>query len=64
MKTILHEKAQAAKENPVAFLSINSVFGALNESAVFVEAYNTSYQNIITNGLEKCVIEMNNLNRS
>ncbi|SDR96318.1 mannitol 2-dehydrogenase [Polaribacter sp. KT25b] len=60
MKTILNEKALAAKENPAAFLEIASIFGNLKDNEAFVKAYTSAYNNIVTNGIEKCVIAMNN----
>ncbi|WP_158837436.1 mannitol dehydrogenase family protein [Polaribacter sp. L3A8] len=60
MQGILNDKAIASKENPTEFLEIAAVFGKLKESKTFVDAYTTSYQNITKNGVEKCVIIMNN----
>lgn len=64
MKLILNEKAQASKELPVVFLELTTIFGSLKESDVFVQAYQAAYKNIIKDGIEKCVIEINNLNKS
>ncbi|MDB2606716.1 mannitol dehydrogenase family protein [Zobellia sp.] len=55
----LKEKAFLAKDNPICFLNMESVFGKLKESKKFVEAYSTAYENIIKLGLEECVIAMN-----
>ncbi|WP_111707933.1 mannitol dehydrogenase family protein [Lutibacter citreus] len=60
MKAILNEKAILAKENPEAFLEIASIFGKLNDSKIFVNAYTTAYNNIVKYGVEKCVIAINN----
>ncbi|NJB83741.1 mannitol dehydrogenase family protein [Wenyingzhuangia aestuarii] len=60
LKSTLHTKAQVAQKNPTAFLDIETVFGTLKESAVFVQAYKEAYENITTHGVEKCVIEINN----
>ncbi|MBP0903196.1 mannitol dehydrogenase family protein [Mariniflexile gromovii] len=60
MKTILNEKAIASKENPKAFLEIESVFGKIKDSAEFVDIYTNSYNNIVEHGVEKCVMEMYN----
>ena len=60
LKLILDIKANAAKENPKTFLEIDSIFGNLIDATPFVDAYTLAYKNITTNGVEKCVIEMNN----
>ncbi|UMB54644.1 mannitol dehydrogenase family protein [Lutibacter sp. A64] len=60
MKTILNEKAIAAKNNPKEFLEITSIFGKLKDSQTFVNAYTTAYNNIVTYGVEKCIIAINN----
>ncbi|GAA3620586.1 mannitol dehydrogenase family protein [Flavivirga jejuensis] len=59
IKNILQEKALASKENPQVFLEIESVFGKLNQSEIFVAAYTKAYQKIITYGIEKCVADTN-----
>ncbi|WP_034925228.1 mannitol dehydrogenase family protein [Gillisia sp. CAL575] len=59
LKSLLNEKALASINNPKAFLEIASVFGKLKESPAFGEAYTKAYENIMNNGIEKCVIEMN-----
>lgn len=60
MKTVLNERALASKENPTAFLEIESVFGKLKDSEVFVSVYKKAYQNIKNNGIEACIVKMNN----
>ncbi|QXP52044.1 MULTISPECIES: mannitol dehydrogenase family protein [unclassified Cellulophaga] len=57
---VLHEKAVEAKNEPKEFLSIESVFGDLKKSQVFVDAYRESYDNILKYGVEKCVLDLNN----
>ena len=59
MKAILNEKAIAATKNPVLFLEIETIFGNLKNSETFVSAYTKAYENIVKNGVEKCVAEMN-----
>lgn len=59
MKSTLNEKAVASKNNPVAFLEIEAVFGTLKDSEPFVEAYTTAYHNITKYGVEKCVLNSN-----
>ncbi|MDO6818422.1 mannitol dehydrogenase family protein [Zobellia sp. 1_MG-2023] len=60
LETILKEKALVAKENPAAFLEIESVFGKLNQSKRFVDSYSEAYHNILKHGVEECVNKMNN----
>ncbi|MEP1489610.1 MAG: mannitol dehydrogenase family protein [Algibacter sp.] len=60
MKTVLYEKALASKENPIAFLEIETIFGKLSDSEVFVDAYIKAYKSIIKNGIEACVVDINN----
>ncbi|WP_158975955.1 mannitol dehydrogenase family protein [Cellulophaga sp. L1A9] len=57
---VLHQKAIAAKKEPKEFLSIESVFGDLKKSEVFVDAYRKSYHDILKNGVERCVLDLNN----
>ena len=59
LKPTLVKEAIASEVNPVAFLEIESVFGKLKDSEVFVEAYTKSYENIKNHGVERCVLEMN-----
>ena len=65
MAEVLHNKAMEAKDKPSLFLEIETVFGGIKESAVFVKAFTNAYQNILKYGVEKCVIDINNnaLNR-
>lgn len=60
MGEVLHKKAIQAKSKPALFLDIETVFGDLKESAIFVKAYTNAYQNILKYGVEKCVIAINN----
>ncbi|MFB9056739.1 mannitol dehydrogenase family protein [Mariniflexile ostreae] len=59
MKAALNEKANAAIDYPEAFLEIDSVFGKLKDAKVFVNAYTSAYQNIVNNGVETCVKDIN-----
>ncbi|XMO86857.1 mannitol dehydrogenase family protein [Algibacter sp. AS12] len=59
MKAELNEKAIASKNNPVAFLEIESIFGKLKDSKLFVETYTKAYQDISSKGVENCVLEIN-----
>ena len=59
MQLELKEKALEAKTNPVAFLEIDSIFGNLKTSSVFVEAYIDAYQDIEKHGVEVCVKNRN-----
>ncbi|QCX38940.1 mannitol dehydrogenase family protein [Aureibaculum algae] len=61
MKATLNEKSIAAsKYNPEAFLEIETIFGKLKDAPTFVSTYTTAYKNILKNGIEKCVIDLNN----
>ena len=55
----LHKKAIEAKDKPELFLGIETVFGGMKESEIFVKAYANAYQNILKYGVEKCVIDIN-----
>ncbi|QCE42890.1 mannitol dehydrogenase family protein [Psychroserpens sp. NJDZ02] len=59
MQLELKEKALEAKTNPEAFLEIDSIFGNLKTSSVFVEAYIDAYQDIEKHGVEVCVKNRN-----
>ncbi len=59
MAELLRKKAMAAKDQPEKFLEIETVFGDLKNSTIFADAYSDAYQNILTKGIEKCVVEMN-----
>ncbi|MEN3324770.1 mannitol dehydrogenase family protein [Mariniflexile soesokkakense] len=59
MKSTLKEKAIASKNNPVAFLEIEAIFGALKDSQSFVDSYVTAYHNITKYGVEKCILNIN-----
>tara|TARA_R110000868_G_scaffold1389_1_gene10664 strand:- start:4276 stop:5760 length:1485 start_codon:yes stop_codon:yes gene_type:complete len=60
MKTVLNKKALASKENPKAFLEIESIFGSLADSESFVETYTKAYHDIIQFGVKKGIIDLNN----
>jgi len=62
MKAILKEKAILSKNKPEVFLEVQTVFGKLKNSILFVEAYANSYKNIAKYGVEKCIKDMNALN--
>jgi len=59
MESVLNKKAIESKECPISFLEIESIFGKLKDSKLFTEAYTSAYKDIIKNGIEKCVLEMN-----
>lgn len=59
METVLNEKAIASRKNPEAFLEIESIFGKLKNDKMFVDAYTNAYQNIVHNGIEKSVKDIN-----
>lgn len=63
MADLVHNKAIAAKDQPVLFLEMESVFGDLKTSPLFVNAFTCAYQNILNHGIEKSVIDIN-LNRA
>ena len=56
---VLHKKALEAKDKPALFLEIETVFGDVKESAVFVKAYTNACQNIVKQGVEKCITDLN-----
>ncbi|RMA64338.1 mannitol dehydrogenase family protein [Ulvibacter antarcticus] len=59
MEIVLNEKAILSRKNPEAFLEIESIFGKLKSNETFVEAYIKAYQNIVQNGIEKSVKDIN-----
>ncbi|WP_179319952.1 mannitol dehydrogenase family protein [Winogradskyella helgolandensis] len=59
MEPILNQKAIASRSNPEAFLEIEVIFGTLKGNPTFVKAYNNAYQNIMSNGIEKSVKDIN-----
>jgi len=59
MAEVLYNKAVAAKGKPVLFLEIETIFGDLKESTIFVKAFTNTYQNILSHGVEKCIIDIN-----
>ncbi|MEP5254206.1 MAG: mannitol dehydrogenase family protein [Winogradskyella arenosi] len=59
MEAELNEKAIASQNNPTAFLELESIFGTLKNNETFVKAYNEAYLNIVQNGIEKSVKDIN-----
>jgi mannitol 2-dehydrogenase len=59
LQDTLLAKAKLAKDNPAAFIAIEEVFGNINQSVLFRDAFTRAYHNIESFGVEKCVIEMN-----
>ncbi|QNK77925.1 mannitol dehydrogenase family protein [Winogradskyella sp. PAMC22761] len=59
METELNEKAIIARNTPEAFLEIESIFGTLKNNKTFVDTYISAYQNIVKNGIEKAVKDIN-----
>ncbi|WP_452226872.1 mannitol dehydrogenase family protein [Lacinutrix cladophorae] len=51
-KLELNEKAKEAKQNPIAFLELESVFGALKQNTVFTEVFVKAYQDITNKNIE------------
>ncbi|MBF8150608.1 mannitol dehydrogenase family protein [Winogradskyella sp. F6397] len=59
MENVLNEKAIASRAHPKAFLEIEAIFGSLKDNTTFVAAYTKAYQNIVQNGIEKAVKDIN-----
>lgn len=59
MKNELFVKAEQAKKKPEDFLKIDSIFGEIQKSESFVEAYRRSYGNIKMYGVEESIKKMN-----
>ena len=59
MELQLNEKAKMAVNNPKVFLEIESIFGQLKNDKTFVAAYTNAYKNIVANGVEKSVMDIN-----
>ncbi|AWG20616.1 mannitol dehydrogenase [Flavobacterium faecale] len=59
LQETVFEYAQLAQSNPKAFLDLEAVFGSLRHSEIFSDAFAKAYQNIVSFGVEKCIIEMN-----
>ncbi|MEJ1223912.1 mannitol dehydrogenase family protein [Sediminicola sp. 1XM1-17] len=59
LSDVLREKAIKAKNEPKQFLTVEAVFGNLQNSATFVEGYSKSYRDILKYGVVKCVVELN-----
>lgn len=58
-KDVLKEKAIQSKKDPRAFLGVTSVFADLQKSNVFVDAYLLAYKNILENGIQNAIIDIN-----
>ncbi|WP_040281742.1 mannitol dehydrogenase family protein [Psychroserpens damuponensis] len=52
LKQELHEKANEAKQNPTAFLELESVFGSLKHNPVFSKAFVNAYGDITNTNIE------------
>ncbi|WP_054850964.1 mannitol dehydrogenase family protein [Olleya sp. ITB9] len=52
LKQELGEKAKEAKQNPIAFLELGSVFGTLKQNPVFTEAFVNAYEDITNKNIE------------
>ncbi|AEH02344.1 mannitol dehydrogenase family protein [Lacinutrix sp. 5H-3-7-4] len=59
LKKELSEKAKEAKQNPIAFLDMESVFGSLKQNQLFSEMFKKAYETIENKGIEKSIIEIN-----
>ena len=59
LQETLLDQATIAQSNPKAFLDLVAVFGDLNQSQTFSNAFEKSYQNIENFGVEKCIAAMN-----
>lgn len=63
IKDAMHEtllaKAKLAQNNPEIFIAIEAVFGNLSQSSAFTKSYTKAYNNIVANGIEKCITELN-----
>ena len=62
MKSQLYDKAVASVMESTSFLTLESIFGKLQSSAVFKAAYSKAYKDITKNGVEQCVININTKN--
>ena len=62
MKSQLYDKAVASVMESTSFLTLESIFGKLQSSAVFKAAYSKAYEDITKNGVEQCVININTKN--
>ncbi|MBU2929321.1 mannitol dehydrogenase family protein [Winogradskyella psychrotolerans] len=61
LKHELYKKAIEAKQNPTAFLKIESVFGLLKQNTVFSKAFVNAYEDITNKTIETNLITINNL---
>lgn len=52
-------QAKLAQDYPKNFLELDEVFGNLSQSDIFADAFAKAYQNIVSFGVEKCIVEMN-----
>ncbi|MDO6737446.1 mannitol dehydrogenase family protein [Wenyingzhuangia sp. 2_MG-2023] len=60
LKITLQEKAIQAQNNPKVFLEIETVFGDLSKNEAFVKAFENAYKSIVEQGVENCVVAINN----
>jgi mannitol 2-dehydrogenase len=60
LQETLLAQAKLAQANPKLFLELEAVFGNLSHSVIFSDAFAKAYQNIVSFGVEKCIVEMNN----
>lgn len=60
LKITLQEKAIQAQNNPKVFLEIETVFGDLGKNEVFVKTFENAYKSIEEQGVENCVVAINN----
>ncbi|WP_418264626.1 mannitol dehydrogenase family protein [Flavobacterium faecale] len=60
LQETLLAQAKLAQEYPKNFLELEEVFGNLSKSEIFSDAFAKAYQNIVSFGVEKCIIELNN----
>ncbi|TVZ28314.1 mannitol 2-dehydrogenase [Gillisia sp. Hel_I_86] len=60
LKSQLTEKAKEAIHNPIAFLEIDTVFGAIKHNKQFSEAFVNAYKSITNNNIETNLITINN----
>jgi len=52
LKLELNDKAKEVKQNPTAFLELESIFGSLKQNPVFTEAFVNAYSRITSKGIE------------
>jgi mannitol 2-dehydrogenase len=59
LQETLLAQAKLAQENPKLFLELEAVFGNLSQSELFSDAFAKAYHDIVSFGVEKCIVEMN-----